>query len=271
MMKKFGMKSLKAAVAASVLAGLPAGAALAQPILSVSLNGGDLGDILSVEVIGPKGPLAVSVAGNQLPFPTSIDPSNLGSLLDALPDTGTPLDGLADMIPADALPVLPADPVGVLAGLVPAGGGGGGAPALPGLPDLPVDVVGTVTGLVPAGGGAPGLPALPVDVVGTVTGLIPAGGGVPDLPALPIDVVGTITSLIPAGGGTPGLPALPIDIVGTVTSLIPAGGGTPGLPALPVDVVGTVTGLIPAGGADALPVGTLVALIPVDALPVPLP
>ena len=267
MMKKFGMKSLKAAVAASVLAGLPAGAALAQPILSINLNGGDLGDILSVEVVGPKGPLAISVAGTDLPFPTSVD---LGSLLDTIPETGTPLDGLADMIPADALPALPADPVGTLAGLVPAGGGGG-APALPGLPELPVDVVGTVTGLVPAGSGAPGLPALPVDVVGTVTGLIPAGGGVPDLPALPIDVVGTITGLIPAGGGTPGLPTLPVDVVGTVTSLIPAGGGTPGLPALPVDVVGTLTGLIPAGGASALPIGTLVALIPVDTLPVPLP
>lgn len=225
MMKKFRKNLLRSAVAGSLLAGLPAGAALALPIVGLSVNGGSLGDILSVEVVGPKGPLAIGVLGSQLPLPASIDVSTIDGLLSSLPDTGTPLDGLADMLPVDALP------------------------ALPGLPSG--DPLGDITALLPTGG-APGLPALPVDVVGTVTGLIPSGGapGLPGLPALPVDPLGTLTGLIPAGDGTPGLPALPVDVVGTLTGLVSAGGGVPGLPALPVDPVATLTGLLPV---DSLP------------------
>lgn len=184
-MKSMVKRTLTAAAAGTLLKGLPASVALAQPMVGVGINGDALGDILMVEVVGMKGPLAVNALNNQLPLPASID---LAVGLGSLPATGMPLDGLADMIPSDALPAIPADPIGAVTSLIRAGGG---APSLPGLPALPIDVVGTVTGLIPAGG-APSLPAPLVDVVATVTGLVSGG-----VPALPVDPVATLTGLLP--------------------------------------------------------------------------
>lgn len=248
-MKKF--PTIKTVIAGSILAGLPAAGALAQPVVSLNVSGGNLGEVLHLEVAGSGGPLSLRIAGETIALPQGGDPVGaVQGLLNDLPqgNTGTPLDSLVNALPASPLPGLPGgDPVGTITGLIPAGGGG--------VPSLPVDPVGTLTGLIPSGG-APSLPALPVDPVGTITGLIPAGGG--GVPSLPVDPVGTLTGLIPSGGA-PSLPALPVDPVATVGDVLPGGS----VPALPIDVVGTASGVLSAaGGAPSLPA------LPLD-LPLP--